>query len=317
MILMFNRWRTTAAVLASAVVLASAGCAAAPATAEPSDGKLQVMASIYPLMYVTQQIAGTYADVSVLTPIGTEPHDYDPTPQQMAALSKATLVVYQAGVDAAVDDMVAQANPAHTIETGALVPKLLPATDDGDPDGPPGYTSTYEYNPHTWLDPTNMIRFGDAIATELAKLDPADAAGYQANQAAFTAQMNQLDEQFTTGLAHCNTNVFMTTHAAFGYFAQRYGLTQLAIAGVSPDDEPSPMHMGELAVQAQQHHLTTVFFETMVSPAYADTLAYDLGLRTDVLDPIEGVTSASRGTNYLQIMQSNLKALQQADGCTS
>jgi zinc transport system substrate-binding protein len=298
-------------------LLAASGCtASAPATTTPSDGKPQVIASIYPLMYVTQQVAGDLADVVVLTPITAEPHDYELTPRQMASLTGAELVVYQQGVDAAVDEAVAGASPGHVIETGSLV-RLMPANGEDTAEyASSGSGAAYLYDPHTWLDPTNMATFATAIADELASLDPADAAGYQANADAFNTQMTSLDDEITAGLTNCRTTTFMTTHAAFGYFAARYGLTQLAIAGISPDDEPSPRQLGELSLEAAQNGLTTVFYETMVSPDYAKTMAYDLGLKTDVLDPIEGVTAQSRGDDYLAIQRSNLAALRQANGCS-
>jgi len=299
-------------VLAAAIVCATAlaGCSA---PSVPTDGKPVVVASMYPFAFLASAIAGNAADVVTLVPPGTEPHDYELTPSQRGLLSQATLVVYQKGVDAAVDTAVAQAAPEHIVETGSLITLLLASSDGADTAGES--SNGYAYDPHTWLDPHNMVTFAGAVADALAAADPAHAAAYAGNADALKSQLTSLDAQFSTGLTGCRHSTFLTTHAAFGYLATAYGLTQLAIAGVTPDDEPSPKRLAELAAKAQDLGLTTVFFETLISPAYADTLAYDLGLRIDVLDPLESVTSASRGADYMEIMASNLQALRQANGC--
>jgi zinc transport system substrate-binding protein len=173
----------------------------------------------------------------------------------------------------------------------------------------------YLYDPHTWLDPRNMAKFADGIAAQLAEIDPAHASTYRTNADSFGVRMDDLDHEFATGLQTCERTEFMTTHAAFGYLAQRYHLTQLAIAGVSPEDEPSPAHLAELQNEARAHGITTVFTETLASPAYSEMMANDLGLKTGVLDPIEGITDQSNGTDYPSVMESNLAALQAANGC--
>ena len=120
---------------------------------------------------------------------------------------------------------------------------------------------------------------------------------------------------FSTGLATCQRTVFVTSHAAFGYLAERYGLEQVGITGLTPDAEPTPSHLAAVQKIAQQKGVTTIFSETLASPALADALAKDLKLKTDVLDPLEGITSASRGTDYPSVMRSNLSALRTAGGC--
>ncbi|MCL2490365.1 MAG: zinc ABC transporter substrate-binding protein [Propionibacteriaceae bacterium] len=297
-----------AVALALALAFLGAGCAAPP----PQDGKPQIVAAMYPFAFLAGSITGDRADVTTLVPPGTEPHDYELTPHQIAQLKDATLVVYQKGVDAAIDTAVAQSAPARVVETGSLV-QLLLASSDGADTGEA--TGGYADDPHTWLDPNNMMVFAEAVAEAISAADPANAAAYQANLATLTAQLTSLDASYRSGLTGCQRTSFLTTHAAFGYLAKQYGLQQLAIAGVTPEDEPSPKRLAEIAATARSLGLTTVFFETLISPDYANTLATDLGLRTDVLDPIEGLSAASRGADYLQIMASNLEALRQANGC--
>ena len=296
-----------------ALAVASAVSLTACSTPSTPTSKPQIVASMYPFAFLASAIAGEDADVVTLVPPGTEPHDYELTPSQRALLSQATLVVYQEGINAAVDAAIAQAGAEHVVETGSLVTLLR--SSEGGVETTGETHSDYAFDPHTWLDPRNMVTFANAVAVAIATADPVNAAAYEANAAAVATQLATLDAEYRTGLSGCQHSTFITTHAAFGYLAKAYGLTQLAIAGVSPDEEPSPKHLAELATTAKALNLNTVFFETLISPAYADTLAYDLGLRTDVLDPLESVTTASRGTDYISIMTSNLQSLREANGC--
>ena len=170
-------------------------------------------------------------------------------------------------------------------------------------------------DPHVWLDPTNVARIAAAVAARLAEVDPAHRTDFEANLATLTADLTGLDHDFAQGLKTCARREFITSHAAFGYLARRYGLEQIAISGLSPEAEPSPARVAEVHNQAREHHITTIFYETLVSPAVAKSIAGDLGLRTDVLDPIEGITDQSRGSDYVAVMRSNLAALQEANEC--
>ena len=147
-------------------------------------------------------------------------------------------------------------------------------------------------------------------------IDPAHAADYAHNTRVLEMDLRKLDRSFRTGLRNCVRTEFITTHAAFGYLAERYHLTQIGISGLNPDSEPSPARIADVQRIAREYRLTTIFSETLVSPALAQAIAGDLGLRTDVLDPIEGVTTESRGNDYLSIMSSNLTALRKAGGCS-
>ncbi|HEY6682409.1 MAG TPA: zinc ABC transporter substrate-binding protein, partial [Propionibacteriaceae bacterium] len=166
------------------------------------------------------------------------------------------------------------------------------------------------------LDPTSVSRIADAVEERLVTIDPKHAVDYQHNASALNNQLRSLDRSFRSGLAHCVRTEFMTTHAAFGYLAERYHLTQIPISGLNPDSEPSPARIAEVQRVARDHGLTTIFSETLVSPAVAQAIAGDLGLTTDVLDPIEGITDQSRGRDYLSVMYANLAALRKAGECS-
>lgn len=170
-------------------------------------------------------------------------------------------------------------------------------------------------DPHIWLDPVRYSQVAQGVGKAFEKADPDHAADYKANTAALVKKLDALNTQFKTGLANTGTKVFVTTHAAFGYLAERYGLTEEAITGLDPDSEPSAARVKELEKMAKADGVTTVFYETLVSDKTAKTIASDAGLKTDVLDPIEGIVKGkSRGTDYFSVQEANLKALQTALG---
>jgi len=288
------------------VPLLLAGCQTAP-TASPQT--LSVVVGLYPYAYLAQTIGGSHVTVTDLTQPGAEPHDLELTAQQVAAIAKSDLTIYEAGLQPAVDAAVQQGKPANTIDTTTVVPLEDHGTGIDD-------TGSGNLDPHIWLDPTKMVTVAQSIAQKLIQLDPANQPTYAQGLVTLTFTLSGIDSQYTAGLASCQRTDFLTTHAAFGYMAERYGLTQISIEGLSPDAEPGPDRIAEIHQIVQDKGLTTVFFEPLTSPSLAQTIASDLGLATDQLDPIEGLTSQSRGSDYAQIMASNLTALRQANGCS-
>ncbi|MDR1766847.1 MAG: metal ABC transporter substrate-binding protein [Propionibacteriaceae bacterium] len=290
----FRRWSIM--LLTGMMAAALGGCAGA---SEQSSGasdsaRAEIVVADYPLQYVVEQL--TDLPVANLTAPGVEPHDLELTPQQVRQVQEASLVVYQSGFQAAVDDAVAQVRPdGPSVDASASFEPLT--TSDG-------------VDPHFWLSPKNLIPVAQAVAAQLSDAD-SEAAKLQA----FTDRMNKLDADLRDGLADCQRQTFVTTHAAFGYLARDYGLEQVAIAGLDPNNEPSAARLAEVRATAEKTGVTTIFYETLASDAVAKSLADDLGLATDVLDPVEGVTSASRGDDYAEIMEANLAALRKANGC--
>jgi len=284
---------------------------------------LRIVVAFYPLQFVAQRVAGDHAAVSDLTQPGAEPHDVELTPRQVASLTTASLVIYEKGFQPAVDEAVRQSENPEVIDTTTTVP-LRPLTLSGDDLGHGEGTGDDHapsddhpgLDPHVWLDPTAVSRIAHAVESRLVIIDPAHAADYARNSRMLEEDLRKLDRSFRNGLRHCVRTEFITTHAAFGYLAERYHLTQIGISGLSPDAEPSPARIAEVQRVAREHQLTTIFSETLVSPALAEAIAGDLGLRTDVLDPLEGVTDQSRGTDYISIMDSNLTAFRKAGGCS-
>ncbi len=171
-------------------------------------------------------------------------------------------------------------------------------------------------DPHTWLDPSNMVVIAEHVRDALIDVRPAAKADFTANAERLIADLDQLDADYKSGLSGCAITPFITSHAAFGYLAHRYGLTQVGIRGLEPDVEPSAARIAEVQQIARTEGVTTIFFETLVSPVVSESIANDLGLKTAVLDPLEGITADSKGTDYLEVMRANLAALRTANQCT-
>ena len=292
--------------LLAALALAALGGCGLPSSWAASHGRLRVVAAFYPLEYAVRQIGGSHVEVASLTKPGGEPHDVELTPRQVGRVATADLVVYEAGFQPAVDaavDTEAHRTGFDVSPAAHLDLKAVGAESTG-PD------------PHFWLDPPRYADVGDAVAQRLARLDPAHRAAYEANARAFRATMTTIDAQFRTGLAHCTTTELVTSHAAFGYLGRRYGLHQDSITGLDPEAEPDPATLARISQHVRAAGATTVYAETLVSPAVAQTVARETGARLAVLDPIEGITSASAGRDYPSVMRANLQVLRAGQECS-
>jgi zinc transport system substrate-binding protein len=294
---------------ALSILLLATGCSTSATGG--GTGKLNVVVAFYPLQYVVEQVGGDQVSVTSLTKPGVEPHDLELTAKQVASVAFADLVFYEKGFQSAVDSAVDTEKPKRVVDAATIVPLRTTPGFTGEAATP----STSALDPHTWLDPQTMIEYASAVAEQLSQARPDASAAFQQRADALVKQLTTLDGEFSTGLASCKLKVFVTSHAAFGYLAERYGLEQVGIAGLSPDAEPTPSRLAEVQKIAKEKGVTTIFSETLASPALANALAKDLGLKTDVLDPLEGITSQSRGTDYPSVMRSNLSALRTAGGC--
>jgi zinc transport system substrate-binding protein len=279
-----------------------------------------VVAGFYPFAYVADRVAGEHADVTNLTGAGAEPHDLELTPQQVAAVAAADVTVYEEGFQPAVDDAVRENAEGAVLEVTEAV-----GHSSGDAAlGHAGHQSRGDAHahpdlagdPHIWQDPTKLAAVTTSLAGKLAEADPDNAAAYRRNADRLVADLQRLDRDYRRGLADCERRTFVTSHAAFGHLAQRYDLKMVPIAGLSPDIEPSPARLAELEQVVADEGVTTIFSETLASPALARTLAEEVGVRTAVLDPVEGLSEATQDEDYLSLMRANLAALKKANGCT-
>ncbi|WP_174278063.1 metal ABC transporter substrate-binding protein [Goekera deserti] len=309
--------RGRASALACAGVLALAGCGAANGSgSDTADGGLTIAASFYPLQWLGEQIAGTHGTVTSLTPPGVEPHEYELTPGEVAATAEADIVVYlsayQPSVDAAVDE---QAGDRAFDAAGPADLDLL-YQDGHAEEHADGTHAEGVRDPHFWHDPMRMADVGDALAEALSRADEAHRADYTANAADLREQLTALNGEFRDGLARCASRDVVTGHSAFGYLADAYGLRQFGISGLAPDEEPSPGALTGATDFIREHGVRAVYAETLVSPAVAETVARETGAQVLILDPIEGLTDASQGTDYLELMHANLADLRTGQQCS-
>jgi zinc transport system substrate-binding protein len=273
-------------------------------------GKLKVTASFYPIYYFAQQIAGSLADVTNITPAGAEPHDYEPTGQQIAEISDNRLLVLNGlGLEAWGARILQDIDPNRTLVVTAcegLAPQHI--NEDGQD----------IVDPHVWLSPTLAEQMVDKIARGFVAVDPANSETYLANADGLKLKLAGLDGEFRNGLQTCSQSSIVTSHAAFGYLAATYHLHQVAITGLSPDSEPSAQQLADIAKFAKDNNVKYIFFESLVSPKLAETIAMETGAKTLVLDPIEGLSEEeiAQGKTYFTQMGSNLENIRMALQCT-
>ncbi|TCC51019.1 zinc ABC transporter substrate-binding protein [Kribbella capetownensis] len=316
------------AVFAGATALAAvtlAGCGGSSASGS-AGGKLDVVTSFYPLEFIARTVGGDAVHVTTLTAPGVEPHDLELTPKQVGTIATAKLVVYEKNLQPAVDEAVEQnaedagfdvVPAAHLEATGADFEEHDETQGAATPGGtthPAAYTDE-ALDPHFWLDPVRYADVVKAVTDKLVATDSANAAGYQERSKALLADIGELDTDYKTGLADCRLKTFVTSHEAFAYLAKRYGLTMVGIAGFTPDAEPTPARIKEVQDIVKAQKVTTIFYEELVSPKVAETIARDVGVQTAVLSPIEGLSDANSQETYLTLMRENLQELRKANSC--
>ena len=341
--------KVLAAACAATTALALSACSSTASSTGSSgtgtDGTLAVMASFYPLKYLTEQIGGEHVTVTSLTPDGAEPHDLELSPKMVGALSSSDAVVYLAGFQSAVDEAIEQQGPKTVIDVSSAAKLVEAGADANHPaeaeneEGQSGDTHDHEghdhdheghdhdheghdhaghdhdmtTDPHFWLDPVRMASAATLVGDKLAEADAAHADAYKANAKALAQQMTALGDTLVSKTSSCQVKTFVTAHTAFGYLADRAGLTQVGISGLDPDSSPSQARLAQIAQIAKERGVTTIFTEALIDPKIAQTLADDLGITTAVLDPIESQTDASK--DYAATMNDNIDALTKALKC--
>lgn len=297
-----------AALLSASLASLLSGCGGSGSGTEVH--RVSVVASFYPLAEAASRAGGDLVSVQNLTPPGVEPHDLELAPDDIETIANADVIVYLGGgFQPAVEDALPEADDAVTVDAlDAVATHTAPASEAAE-----GLT----VDPHVWLDPARYEEIVRAVAGVLAKADPANKTTYDANADAYVAQIASLDEDFRAGLSDCERTTIVTSHEAFGYLADAYGLTQVGILGLSPEAEPDPRRLAELRDLVEREGVTTIFAEELVSPKVAETLASEAGVRVAVLDPIESLTDEEEkaGEDYLSQMRENLDTLRKALDC--
>ncbi len=279
------RSRIILIIVAAGALSVAAGCADGSSSA----GGRAVVASFYPLAYAAERVGGDGVSVRNLTPPGAEPHDFELSARDVEDIRSAEVVLYfGSGFQPALEEAVAGAGGTAVDLLGAVPLR------DGDP--------------HVWLDPLLYAKIVERVGAELGRPEAA---------AEVSGELEALDAELRSGLATCERRTIVTSHAAFGYLAERYGLEELAVTGLSPEVEPTPRELERVVEEVRASGATTIFFEPLVSPRLAEAVARETGAATAVLNPIEGLTDeeAAAGKDYFSLMRGNLAALREGLGC--
>ena len=295
--LLSPRMRLLALALTTCFALATAGCGGVGSTGSDAR-KTSVVAAFYPVAWAAEQVGASSVDVHDLTPAGAEPHDIELTPRDVERVQSADLVLYLGGgfqpaLEKALEDR-------HGDSVDLLRGQRVVAAPENDEE--------LSLDPHVWLDPLRFAAMAREIGREL---------GRPARAARLATRLHALGRAYRAGLATCRRHEIVTSHAAFAYLASRYGLQQVALTGLAPEAEPSPRDLQRLVQEVERSRATTIFFESLVSPELAQTVAREAGAKTAVLDPLEGLTKdeAAAGADYFSLMRRNLVTLRKALAC--
>ncbi len=270
-----------------------------------ADSKIKVVASFYPYAYMAERIGGEFSSIDTVVRPGIEPHDFEPKPQDVVGLNQARVFFFNGArlepwADKLYDELIAK--KVSVFRMSDHVPLRM----EGDVS-----------DPHFWLDPVIMQKVAEVMRDAYIQVDAGHTADYQKNAASLIADLQKLDASFKSGLASCERRDSIVSHGAYMYLAVRYNFTLRAIAGISPDAEPTSRQLAELADFVKKQKIPYIFFEDLVSSKLSDTLAKEAGVQTLVLHPIEGLSSVQRdqGMDYMSLMNENLTNLRKAMTC--
>lgn len=285
-----------------------------------SNDKPTIVTSFYPLYYFTNEIAGNKFNIVNITPSDTEPHEYEPTPKDITTIENSRLLILNgAELEPWGENVLKNIN----IKSKSIVVSENLANIEGeghhheDHDEAEGHEEEHVLDPHIWLSPVLAQKIVDKIAESIINADPANSSYYKMNSETLKSKLSELDKQYKKGLAQCQSRNIITSHSAFGYMALAYDLKQVSIAGLSTEEEPSSKELAEVAEFAKKNNVKYIFFESLVSPKLSNTIANEVGAKTLVLNPIEGLTSdqIAQGKDYISEMYSNLANLKTALSC--
>ena len=293
------------------------GCGTQPADTAAGDGRLRVLTSFYPMYDFACKIGGDCINVTNMVPSGTEPHDWEPSTNDLKNLEKADVFIYNgADMEPWADDLlVSRSDTLHVVEASENVELR---TTDGEHEHAHEHEGADhhhgDFDPHVWLDPENAKIEMEAIRDALCAADPENSTVFQSNYEKYAAELDALDAEFREKLAPLPNRTIVVAHEAFGYLCDAYGLTQVGIEGLSPDSEPDPGRMAEVIDFVREHSISTIFFEELVSPKVAEAIASETGAQAKMLSPLEGLSDeqAAAGADYFSVMHDNLAALMEA-----
>lgn len=288
-------------------------------SAEERDGKLLVYASIYPMYDFAQKIGGDKIDLRMMVPPGAEPHDWEPTAKLMAQMEKADVFIYNGvNMEMWADKLVKSisSEKLKVVEASSGVSLIkLEDHEEGEYGKHEGEEDNHgDYDPHVWLDPMRALKQAENIKNAFVAADEENMEFYESNFNEFANKLRELDQKYREELKDRKLNEIVVAHAAFGYLADRYGLEQISVSGLTPQEEPSAAKMAQITELVREHGIKYIFFETLTSPKLAKVIANETGAKTAVLNPVGGLTKdeIEEGKGYISIMEDNLEILKKA-----
>ncbi|EGP5140960.1 zinc ABC transporter substrate-binding protein [Enterococcus faecium] len=309
-----KKYLLTATVMIGALLFAACGN-----TNKEADKKedLTIVTTFYPMYDFTKEIVGDEGNVKLLIPAGTEPHDFEPSAKERAEISDADVFVYNSSdMEFFVDSLKDSVDSKQTlmIEAAKGIDRLESQEADEHEESEEGHGHSHEYDPHVWLDPVLAIKEVRTIAEELGEKYPDKKENFTKNADAYIKKLEALDQKYSDELKDATNRTFVTQHAAFAYLANQYDLKQVAISGVSPDQEPTPSRLAELKEFVKKNNIKVIYFEENASSKVAETLSNETGVKLEVLNPLESLTNEQikAGENYISVMEKNLKALKES-----
>lgn len=309
-----KKYLLTATVMIGALLFAACGN-----TNKEADKKedLTIVTTFYPIYDFTKEIVGDEGNVKLLIPAGTEPHDFEPSAKERAEISDADVFVYNSSdMEFFVDLLKDLVDSKQTlmIEAAKGIDRLESQEADEHEESEEGHDHAHEYDPHVWLDPVLAIKEVRTIAGELGEKYPDKKEIFTKNADAYIKKLEALDQKYSEELKNATNRTFVTQHAAFAYLANQYNLEQVAISGVSPDQEPTPSRLAELKEFVKKNNIKVIYFEENASSKVAETLSNETGVKLEVLNPLESLTNEQikAGENYISVMEKNLEALKES-----
>jgi len=282
---------------------------------------LKVVATLFPLQEFARMVGGERVQADLLLPPGTEPHEWEPKPGDLARIHKADVFIFIGpAMEPWANDLLKASGKANLKAVEAL--KGLPLLEAGESPREvspgPKPSAGERVDPHVWLDFTLGQKIVEAIAAAFAEKDPAHASQYRANASAYQSRLAALDQKYAAALGRCRQRqVVLGGHSAFAYLAKRYGLRQIPLYGVSPNAEPSPRKLAEVITLAKNHGVKYIFFEQLVNPKLAQVLAREAGVQTLPLSDGANLTreQVKQGVSFLSLMETNLENLRKGLEC--
>ena len=342
---MGKKFKLVSIMLLAVLVIAACGKGDNDASSGGNKDKLQIMTTFYPMYEFTKNIAGDKADVKLLIPSNQEPHGWEPTPKDIANVQASDLFIFNSvymesfidTIKSAVDNketVFVEASKSITLKEGITDEhdheseeadhdhegeeadhdhESEEAEHDHESEGE-AHEHSHEKDPHVWLSPALAIKEVETITESLIEADPDNKETYQQNSEKYIAELSALDQKYNDALSKVAKKEMITQHAAFGYLASEYGLTQVPIAGLSPEQEPNAQRLAELKEFAKEHDISVIYFEETASKKVADTLASEIGAKTEVLSTLEVLSKEDEenGLDYIKVMERNLEKIVQA-----